>query len=311
MIETQRLDPERDRFRISCHRDTTGLERSIKQVGCIEPVLLRNREAPEIVSGFRRVEAAKSAGIERLPAVFLPEETGDADALIIALELFLSTNSPNPVEQSLALRKLEEHFSKEEILGRFFPLLGIEPAAVIYRRVRAILDLPESARQALADGRLDPVCVPFLDRLSESDREPAIDLLLALHPTKSMQKEILEYLHDLTIRDDVPVEEILNDEAVQKILARKPANLPQQRDAFRRWLKTRRFPMLSRAREAFERTRSQWKLGSEVKLVPPPYFEGRQYEIRFAFRDADEFAERLQRLEKMKDEPNLLKKLWE
>jgi len=311
-ISLNALDPVKDRFRISRGRPVEALARSMRAVGCLQPVLLRGvEETAEIVSGFRRVEAARRIGLESMPAVFLAEPLSDADVFEAALDLFFTTDIPHPVEQSLIVRKLEAHHSREEIMADFFPRLGLNAGPVIYRRIRAILDLPEVAQAALAEGVLDPVCVPFLERLAEADREPAVALLLRLRPTKSMQKEILEYLHDLTVRDGVTIEQLSKDEAVKKILNREPPNLPQQRDAFRRWLKERRFPVLHRAKSAFEETCRQWKLGAGIKLVPPPFYEGRQHEIRFPFRDPEEFAKRVERLEKVKDRPDLLEKLWE
>ena len=310
-IDLSALDPAQDRFRLSYKRDTATLEASIQKVGCLQPVLLQNLEQPELVHGFRRAEVCRKVGLEKIPAVFLPPDLSDAEVLQVAIELFLATEQPNPVESSLIIRKLEEFQSREEIIDQFFPKIGLDRSAVIYRRLRAVWDMPQAARDGLAERTIDPACVPYLERLDEEDREPAVDLLLQLRPTKSMQREILEYLHDITIRDEFRIKQLLDDEQVHKIFSRKPSNLPQQRDAFRAWLKEQRFPVLHRAKSAFEATRQELKVGDEIKLVPPPYYEGRRFEVRFVFHDPEEFTRRVERLEEIRNNPSLLEKLWE
>ncbi len=311
VVPCSRLDANRERFRISWGRPLEALERSLKAAGCLQPVLLWGGEEPEIVSGFRRVEAAKRVGLDALPALFLSEGLEESEVFTLALDLFLSTEQPHPVEQSIIVRKLEAYFSRDEILERFFPPLGLNASPVIYRRIRATRDLPEAAQAALASGTLNPACVPSLDLLSGADREAAVDLLLTLRPSKTAQKETLEYLHDLTLRDGVTVSALLEEDAVREILRRRPSNLPQQREAFRRWLKERRFPVLHRSKRAFEEARREWKLDNRTQLVPPSYYEGKQYEVRFSFRDPEEFNKRLEQLERVKDQPERLKKLWE
>jgi len=310
LVPVSLLDAARDWFRISFGRCTGRLERSMQASGFLQPVLLWEEHALEIVQGFRRVEAARRIGLESIPAVFVPGSSVEAEVFLLALDLFLSTDAPNPVEQSIILHKLERYLPRDEILGRFLPRLGLDASPVIYRRVRSIRQLPESAQAALADGRIHPASVSYLERFSEAEREPAVALLLGLRPSKSTQKEILEYLHDLTIRDEVTVRTLLNERPVQAILHRTPANLPQQRQAFRQWLKARRFPVLHRIQSAFEQTRKDLGLAGEVELHPPAYHEGDTYEIRFSFRDAEEFSGRLRRLEAAKNRPEILEKLW-
>jgi ParB family chromosome partitioning protein len=279
-------------------------------MGLLQPVILTSPQGPEIVHGFRRVEAALKAEVGRIPLVYLEREPNARETFLLALELFLATDAPHPVEIAILLRKMEEWFKRDEIVDRLFPRLGLAQSSILYRRYRAIEEMPLSARQALAEGTLDASCVPLLQRLSAEDREPAVALLLRLRPTKSMQKEMLEYLHDVAMRDGVSVGELAEEEAVRRILNRQPANLPQQRDAFRAWLKTRRFPVLQKSQDAFERPCREVSTGDQLQLMPPPYYEGNRYELRLSFRNPEEFSRQMERLERWKDRPDAFKKLW-
>jgi ParB-like chromosome segregation protein Spo0J len=310
-IDPKSLEPAKDRFRISWGRSITALRDSIRRFGCLQPILLSGPEKREIVHGFRRVEAALEAEVGRIPVVYLESEPSACETFLLALELFLVTDMPHPVEIAIVLRKMEEWFKRDEIVDRLFPRLGLAQSSILYRRYRAIEDMPLSARQALAEGTLDASCVPLLQRLSAEDREPAVDLLLRLRPTKSMQKEMLEYLHDVAMRDGVSVGKLAEEEAVRRILNRKPATLPQQRDAFRAWLKMKRFPVLQKSKDAFERACRELSTGDPLQLMPPPYYEGNRYELRLSFRNPEEFSRHVDRLLQWKDRPDALNKLWE
>lgn len=310
-IDPKSLDPGKDQFRISWGRNTARLEESIDQYGCLQPILLTSARTPQIVHGFRRVEAALKSGIGQIPVAYLESQSNARETLLLALELFLATDTPHPVEIALLLGKLEEWFKRDEIVDRFFPRLGLAQSSILYRRYRAIEELPIPARRALAEGSFDAACVPLLQRLAAEDRQPAVDLLLGLRPTKSMQKEMLEYLHDVVMRDGVSVRELAEEEAVRRILSRQPANLPQQREAFRAWLKMRRFPVLQRSKEAFERACRELSAGDQIQLMPPPYYEGNRYELRLSFRSPEEFSRQMERLERWKDRTDALKRLWE
>jgi len=310
-IDPKSLDLAKDRFRISWGRDHARLEESIRRFGCLQPILLTGPEEREIVHGFRRAEAALKADIGQIPVAYLESQSNARETFLLALELFLATDAPHPVEIAILLRKMEEWFKRDEIVDRLFPRLGLAQSSILYRRYRAIEEMPLSARQALAEGTLDASCVPLLQRLSTEDRAPAVDLLLRLRPTKSMQKEMLEYLHDIAMRDGVSVSELAEEEAVRRILNREPANLPQQRDAFRAWLKMKRFPVLQKSKDAFERACRELSTGDQLQLIPPPYYEGNRYELRLSFRNPEEFSRQMKRLERWENQPDVLEKLWE
>src|SRR5687767_6901855 len=61
-----------------------GLARSIREVGVLQPVVVRVREdGYELVAGERRLRAAKMAGLATIPAII--RETDDTEALREAL----------------------------------------------------------------------------------------------------------------------------------------------------------------------------------------------------------------------------------
>ena len=124
---------------------------SIKEIGLLQPIVVRRREAPqdeahfELIAGERRWRASQEAGLERIPAIV--RETADDDMLREALLENLHRAQLNPLEEAAAYQQLLADFggTQEELaqrLGRSRPqvantlrLLKLPPA--VQRRVAA------------------------------------------------------------------------------------------------------------------------------------------------------------------------------
>ncbi len=149
-----------------------GLAASIKDMGLLQPVVVRLREDQgyDLIAGERRVRAAKLAGLERLPAIV--RHTEDADLLKEALVENIHRVQLNPLEEAAAYRQLLDDFgfTQEELansLGRSRPSITntmrlLSLPAPIQRRVaagvlsaghaRAVLGLPDaSSQEAVAE----------------------------------------------------------------------------------------------------------------------------------------------------------------
>ena len=141
-----------------------GLAASIKAVGVLQPVVVRQLEHGgfELVVGERRWRAARRAGLERIPAVV--REAGEEDLLRDALIENLHREDLNPLEEAAAYRQLLDDvgMTHEELADRVgrsraaitnsLRLLGL--AATVQRRI-AGGTLTAAHGRALA-GLVDP-----------------------------------------------------------------------------------------------------------------------------------------------------------
>lgn len=127
------------------------LVHSIKEIGLLQPIVVRRREDSgdgahfELIAGERRWRASQEAGLERIPAIV--RETADDDMLREALLENLHRAQLNPLEEAAAYQQLLADFggTQEELaqrLGRSRPqvantlrLLKLPPA--VQRRVAA------------------------------------------------------------------------------------------------------------------------------------------------------------------------------
>lgn len=125
------------------------LASSIRQHGVIQPILVRRRGTGfQIISGERRFQACKLAGVSHIPAVM--KEIDDREALLAGLIENIQREDLNPVEEAQAMREILlkhglTHDQLAEKLGR--------SRSALTNRLR-ILHLPADIQKLIADGTL-------------------------------------------------------------------------------------------------------------------------------------------------------------
>src|SRR3990167_11398258 len=125
------------------------LSKSIEQHGVVQPIIVvRNKNGYLIVAGERRWRAARDAGLKELPAIV--RSLQELEQIELSLIENIQRVDLSPLEQGLAVYKLQQQFNLtlEDIAVK----LGKAPSTV--SNLTRLLQLPESARQALADGKI-------------------------------------------------------------------------------------------------------------------------------------------------------------
>jgi ParB family chromosome partitioning protein len=126
-----------------------GLTASIKELGVLQPVLVRPvGDEYELVAGERRWRAAKRAGLQTIPA--LVRETTDDASLEQALVENLHREDLNALEEAAAYQQLIEDFglTHEELAAR----MGKSRAAI--SNTLRLFQLPAGIQRLVAEGQL-------------------------------------------------------------------------------------------------------------------------------------------------------------
>ena len=122
---------------------------SIRKYGIINPILVRKKgERYEIIAGERRVNAAKLVGLKKIPAII--KNVDDYAALELALIDNIQREGINPIEEARAYETLlkNQSLTEDELsikLGKSKSFVSIK---------LALLSLPESIKQAVADWKI-------------------------------------------------------------------------------------------------------------------------------------------------------------
>jgi ParB family chromosome partitioning protein len=145
-LSLDRIDPNprqpREAFDAETLQDLTA---SIEAVGVLQPIVVRPAgERYQIVMGERRVRAARTAGLERIPAIV--RTTEDDRLLRDALLENVHREDLNPLEEAAAYKQLLADFgiTQQELasrLGRSRPVIA---------NAMRLLNLPGSVQRRIA-----------------------------------------------------------------------------------------------------------------------------------------------------------------
>ena len=122
---------------------------SIRQNGILQPLVVRERGGSyQIVAGERRYQAARLAGLERVPVVV--RTVADDELMRLALIENLQRSDLNPIEAAMGYQVLmEQNGLTQEEVGK---LMSKSRSAVA--NTLRLLELPEEVRAYVSSGEL-------------------------------------------------------------------------------------------------------------------------------------------------------------
>ncbi|MQA99565.1 MAG: ParB/RepB/Spo0J family partition protein [Actinobacteria bacterium] len=133
--------------------DEAGIEElaeSVKQLGVLQPLLVRRSTSGryELIAGERRLRAAKSAGLDRVPVIVV--DTDERGSLERALVENIHRTDLDPVEEAAAFKQLmEEGGLTHEALAR-----KVGKNRVTITNALRLLDLPTDIQRYLVERTL-------------------------------------------------------------------------------------------------------------------------------------------------------------
>jgi ParB family transcriptional regulator, chromosome partitioning protein len=126
-----------------------ALAESIREVGVLQPVLVRERgDGYELIAGERRWRAARRVGLQTIPAII--RHADDAAVLQQSIVENVQREELNPLEEAAAYQQLIEDFdlTHDDVASR----VGKSRATV--SNVLRLLQLPPAIQKYLKDGSL-------------------------------------------------------------------------------------------------------------------------------------------------------------
>ncbi len=210
------------------------LAASIEQLGVIQPITVRpmGQGQFEIISGERRLRAARRAGLERIPAFV--REANSEQMLEMALVENVQREELNPIEVALGYQRLMEEcgLTQEQVAEK------VSKSRATVANFLRLLRLPPRIQAALRDKEVSMGHARALITIDDEDAQ--IDLLETTIKEDLSVREVerrARSWHDAQTSDDEPEPE-LTDEA-------SPAESPQpdrtqlQLDRYRDQLRSR------------------------------------------------------------------------
>lgn len=171
MIDIDRI--ERNPYQPRAEFDPVALDElknSIREKGVIQPITVRRTDhGYQLISGERRVRAAREAGLRWIPAFFLKVES-NADMLELALIENLQREDLNPMEIAVSYRRLIEEcgLTQEQVSQK----VGKERSTVT--NLLRLLRLPDEIQTAVRKGTISSGHARALLGVEDHDRQMEI-----------------------------------------------------------------------------------------------------------------------------------------
>jgi ParB family chromosome partitioning protein len=147
-ISTIRPNPQQPRQHFD-EETLAALAESIREVGVLQPVLVREHEEGfELIAGERRWRAARRVGLQTIPAIV--RQADDAALLQQSIVENVQREELNPLEEAAAYQQLIEDFelTHDEVSSR----VGKSRATVT--NMLRLLQLPPAIQRYVKDGSL-------------------------------------------------------------------------------------------------------------------------------------------------------------
>jgi len=308
LADISRIDTRDDTYRITTWQDIDPLAASIEYVGLLNPPLLQQKENTfRIISGFRRVEAFKKLNFDRIPTRLLDASLSDRKIAVIAIGDNTCQRTLNLVEVSRSLNLLDR-CSKTPAAAREAAIpLGLPSNPSVINKLKKICQLPISTQQGVCDGLISLKNALELDTMDPATTEALSRMFKDLHVSQSKQREIITHLKEVALRENTSPQTLLDQTELKTIIDHPDLDRTQKTNQIRTFLKTRRYPNLTRSEDRFRKNVGKLHVGEQIVLTPPANFETGEYVFNIRFKTVSELESRLKTLQTSLDSPHLKK----
>ncbi|NVM57571.1 MAG: ParB/RepB/Spo0J family partition protein [Desulfobacterales bacterium] len=306
-ISISEIDTTDDTCCVSLHTDPAPLVASIQAVGLINPPVLSQKAnlTYRILCGFRRVRACRSLGWQEMKVRVLLGGLSEVDLLKLAILDNRSHRPLNIIEQARGIQKLSANIPSGNRLEVLASLLGFPPNKKVFGKLGKLSRLPEIIQAGVLDETISFEAAADLCESSPEDALSFFDLFARLKLSQNKQREIITFVQEIAIREDLRLTEVLQSKDVRRILGRPDLNRNEKGSMLRAHLKRRRLPTLAQAEEGFQKELKALKLNERLHMTPPPCFEGCQYTLRMTFKSMKDFDNCRRTLDAMAKNPAL------
>lgn len=197
-VERIRPNPRQPRTRFD-EQEMAELAVSIREHGVIQPLIVKQEAKTGdylLIAGERRLQAARLAGLERVPVIL--REASDQELIELALIENVQRADLSPLETAEAYRQLTEDFllSHEEVAAR------VGKSRVSITNTLRLLHLPQSVKQAIAQGQISEGHARALLALPTSQAQAAALQTVVARELNVRQTE--ELARKFTGRKEIP-----------------------------------------------------------------------------------------------------------
>ncbi|WP_462268431.1 ParB/RepB/Spo0J family partition protein [Desulfobacter sp.] len=313
-IPVSEIDLADTGFRITspCH-DIEHLSASICRYGImVAPLVVCGQDKYIVVSGFRRIEAARHARLSRVTCRVIP--AGDTlGAAMVAVTENAFSRELTSAELIRAIALLLGVMDAESIAKNATSIFN-RPLNIRYINTLAhIHAMPDSVLDLLDKGRISIKACKNLVSMDAETQTEFLHLFSLIKVSSGLQMEIITWAKEICALEKISLSRLIQ----QSPLATNESDVPGLEGSdlghkdmsalgkqFKAFLVQRRFPALTAAKNQVRKQIKALELDSGLQLALPENFEGLVYTMQMEFKTMDEFKTRLNRLAEIADNHN-------
>ena len=308
IVKLSLIDSKDESFRITTQKNIDYLMDSINNVGVLNfPLLIETKSGYRIVCGFRRIEACRRLGWTDVEVRILDVDTKRLECIKYAITDNSLQRSLNLIEQSRSINMLFDFYKNFSSLGKELSDMGLPENQSIIKKIQKLCHLSGSVQNGILSNTISLTMALELGRMQQKAGEVFAKLFETLKLGLNKQREILTLAKEISLREDIPVLKVIENNILQKILTNEDLDRNQKISKIRIYLKQRRFPVITAAEKEFEKHLKKLKLGNGIKLIPPDNFEGNTYFLKISFKNLIELKDRKASFDAFIQNPSLRK----
>ncbi len=289
-----------DTFKITTQTDVRELVCSIKELGVINPPLVKKQaEMFIIISGFRRIAACSHLGSSYIAVRIADPKTTELDNVKVAIAENSLQRPLNLMEQSKCCSMLAAYYSNDKELAVAAFNLGLPGNPHLFNKIKNIFILPDFIKQSVLNNTISLSMAMELGVLEENIGIEFAKLFEHLGLSLNKQKQFLEYVKEIAIIGDISILEVLFADHLRNILKNDDLTKNQKAQNIRTYLKGRRFPAITKGEKEYQEIVKSLKMGNGIRLVPPKNFESTSYTFSLTFSSIEEIVELKKKLDEI------------
>jgi ParB family chromosome partitioning protein len=301
------IDVANDTYRITTDQSIEPLTASIGALGLLHPIVVfpTAKRKYIIVSGFKRVAACRRLGNVTIRAHRLTSDTPPERLAEIAICDNASQRPLNLVESSRALTLLAGQVRDSSIREQITRRLGLPEHAAVRDRIMRLCRMPDTIQAGILEAGISLNTALMLDDLGTANGVILAQIFSDLHLSHSKQREILIHLDDIARRDGMGMDVLLMDAELQALLSDPDTNHVQKAKRVRQFIRAKRFPLLTRTEETFQKESKKLSLGNNIRLSAPSSFESREYVFTMSVNRLEDLESAIKHLQNTLHNPAL------
>ena len=299
-IFLKKIDVDDESFRMTFCPDLKELQTSMEAVGLINPVILRGKENFQIVSGYRRILVARRLGWKKIAArVYTLDELDFEEGFNLNFYENLGTRSFNLIESSIVVAGFVDRCGTDikPVREKILPLMGFQSGSKVFQQLFSLVRLVDEWKDLVVKKEISLPNAAKVSGFSPEDQKVLYSALSGLKLGQNKMRECLEMVEEVGKGEEVSLHQLFTSEPFTSLNQNARINITERTEMFRKALRTRRYPELTRQQEKFKAVRKKLLLPPSVSLEPPEFFEGDKLKVTFRFRSPEELRSILEKLE--------------